>query len=161
MSVAASCSCDDRGLGHSRRRAPLIVSGHGSGRAGARGVRDLQLIGDDRAAIKAELTRSYPQEKPGTIAAWAGVLLRFGFEPAVGDLIAHPERATSSVSLGRIESDYYWEAPDRHCRRVRWLARRVPRSDFSDEARQELSARVAFFAVRAAAGDIARLATRT
>jgi predicted Mrr-cat superfamily restriction endonuclease len=119
------------------------------------GIRDLQLIGDDRAAIKAELTRSYPDEKPGTIAAWAGVLRRFAFEPAVGDVLAHPERATRSVSIGRVESDYYWEAPDRHCRRVRWLARRVPRSDFSDAARQELSARVAFFAVRATADEIA------
>ena len=124
------------------------------------GIRDLRLIGDDRAAIKAELARSYPDKKPGTIAAWAGVLLRFAFEPAVGDVIAHPERASSSVSIGRIESDYYWEAPDRHCRRVCWLARRVPRADFSDVARQELSARVAFFAVRAVAEEIARRAAR-
>lgn len=112
------------------------------------GIRGLRLIGDDRAAIKTELAHHYPNEKPGTIAAWAGVLRRFAFEPSVGDLLAHPERATRSVSIGRIESDYYWEAPDRHCRRVRWLARRVPRADFSDDVRQELSARVAFFAVR-------------
>jgi predicted Mrr-cat superfamily restriction endonuclease len=118
------------------------------------GIRDLRLIGDDRDAIKAELTRSQPHAKPGTIAAWAGVLLRFAFEPAVGDVLAHPERATSSVSIGRIESDYYWEAPDRHCRRVRWLAFRVLRAEFSDDARQELSARVAFFAVRANADEI-------
>ena len=78
------------------------------------GIRDIRLIGDDRAAIKAELARSYPDEKPGTIAAWAGVLLRFAFEPAIGDFLAHPGRATRSVSIGRIESDYYWEAPDRH-----------------------------------------------
>lgn len=77
-----------------------------------------------------------------------GVLRRFAFEPSIDDFLAHPERATRSVSIGHIESDYYWEAPDRHCRRVRWLARRVPRADFSDDVRRELSARVAFFAVR-------------
>ena len=124
-------------------------------------IRDLRLVGDDRKAVKPELARSYADEKPGTIAAWAGVLRRFAYEPTVGDLIAHPERATRSVSIGRIESGYYWEAPDLHCRRVRWLARRVPRSDFSDAAQQELSARVAFFAVRATADAIARLAART
>ena len=33
---AESSSCDDRGLGHSRRQAPLIVPGHGGGGAGTR-----------------------------------------------------------------------------------------------------------------------------
>src|SRR4051794_33884066 len=82
------------------------------------GIEDLRLVGDDREAIKAELTTSYPQEKAGTIAVWAGVLLRFAFEPSVGDLVAHPERASRTVSIGRIASDYYWEEPDHHCRRV-------------------------------------------
>jgi predicted Mrr-cat superfamily restriction endonuclease len=125
------------------------------------GIRDLALIGEDRHAIKAELTRSYPQAKSGTIAAWAGVLLRFAFEPDVGDVVAHPERASKSVSIGRFTSDYYWEAPDRHCRRVRWLARGLPRDDFSDRARQELSARVAFFAIRTSAGEFTSLTPAT
>jgi hypothetical protein len=45
------------------------------------GIGDLREIGPDRGAIKAELARSYPDAKSGTIAAWAGVLLRFAFEP--------------------------------------------------------------------------------
>lgn len=119
------------------------------------GVRDLRLIGDDREAIKRELGASYPYAKSGTVAAWAGVLLRFAFEPMVGDLLAHPERQTNSVSIGRIESEYFWEAPDQHCRRVEWLARRVPRREFSESARKELSARVAFFVVRHHAAEVA------
>ena len=119
------------------------------------GIRDLRIVGEDREAIKRELTASYPDAKPGTVAAWAGVLMRFSFEPEVGDLLAHPERATQTVSIGRIESDYFWEAPDRHCRRVSWVARHIPRRELSEDARKELSARVAFFAVRDRADELA------
>jgi predicted Mrr-cat superfamily restriction endonuclease len=122
------------------------------------GIRDLRLVGEDREATKRELTASYPDAKPGTVAAWAGVLLRFAFEPEVGDLLAHPERATQTISIGRIESDYFREAPDRHCRRVPWVARRIPRRGLSDGAHKELSARVAFFAVRNHADELAERA---
>lgn len=120
------------------------------------GIRDLRLAGEDRAAVKRELTASHPGAKPGTVAAWAGVLLRFAFEPDVGDLLVHPERATTSVSIGSIDSDYYWEAPDRHCRRVTWLVRRIPRRRISDSAAKEISARVAFFAVQHHADEFGR-----
>jgi predicted Mrr-cat superfamily restriction endonuclease len=122
------------------------------------GVRDLSEIGPDRATIKAELARSYPDAKDGTIAAWTGVLLRFAFEPQVGDLVVHPERESSTVSVGRITSAYYWEAPGRHCRQVSWsVYRRVPRRDFSDGALREISARPAFFAVRKNAAEFERM----
>lgn len=122
------------------------------------GIRDLHMVGEDRDAVKRELTTSYPEARVGTVAAWAGVLLRFAFEPEVGNLLVHPERATTSVSIGRIGSDYYWEAPDRHCRRVTWLVRRMPRKRLSEGAAKELSARVAFFAVRQHADELAQLA---
>ena len=56
------------------------------------GVGDLHAIGEDRAAIKRRLAGSFPDARPGTIAAWAGVLLRFAYGPHVGDLVVHPER---------------------------------------------------------------------
>jgi 5-methylcytosine-specific restriction protein B len=124
------------------------------------GIRDLQLVGEDRAAVKRELAASYPDAKTGTVAAWAGVLLRFAFAREAGDLLVHPERASTSVSIGRVDSEYYWEAPDRHCRGVTWLVRRVPRKRLSEGAAKELSARVAFFAVRRHADELAQLATR-
>src|SRR5688500_6210938 len=138
-------------------RSPFLISGVVV--LERAGIRDLRLVGEDRAAVKQELTASYPAAKAGTVAAWAGVLLRFAFEPQVGDLLAHPERATTGVSIGRVDSDYYWEAPDRHCRRVTWLVRRMPRRRLSEGAAKELSARVAFFAVRRHADELAQLAT--
>src|SRR3954454_909849 len=40
-------------------------------------IGDLLLIGDDRKRIKRRLGLAYPQERPGTIVAWASVLRRF------------------------------------------------------------------------------------
>ena len=59
------------------------------------------------------------------------------------------------MSIGRVESDYRFQEPSLHRRRVVWLATRLPRAGFSDVARQELSARVAFFAVRDSADEFA------
>lgn len=91
---------------------------------------------------------------------WAGVMLRFASVAEVGDVLVHPERATSTVSVGRIASDYYFEEPDRHCRRVTWLVTRYPRRELSDIARKEVSARTAFFAVRRSADEFLALLPR-
>lgn len=117
------------------------------------GVGDLRAIGEDREAIKRRLSHSYRDATPGTIAAWAGVLLRFAYGPALGDIVVHPERATQSVSIGRIVSDYQFAEPGLHRRQVRWLVRRLPRARLSDTARQEISARVAFFSLRESAAE--------
>jgi predicted Mrr-cat superfamily restriction endonuclease len=121
------------------------------------GVGDLRAIGEDRDAIKRRLAASYPDEKPGTIAAWAGVLLRFAYGPDVLDLVVHPERATQSVSIGRIVTGYDFVEPGLHRREVQWLVRRHPRAQFSDLARGEMSARVAFFSLRKSAGEFIAL----
>jgi predicted Mrr-cat superfamily restriction endonuclease len=117
------------------------------------GVGDLRVLGADRRAIKRKLAASYPNEKPGTIAAWAGVLLRFAYGPAIGDLVVHPERATQSVSIGRIAGEYRFSEPGLHQREVAWLVRRCPRAQFSESARKDISTRVAFFAIRDSAEE--------
>jgi predicted Mrr-cat superfamily restriction endonuclease len=123
-------------------------------------VGDLLLLGDDREGIKRRLGVAYPQERPGTIVAWASVLRRFAFDADEGDLVVHPNRRRRSLSVGRIESPYRWDANggrDRHVRLVEWLAVGVPRDRLSDEAKQAVSARVAFFEVRRAAAELERL----
>jgi len=122
------------------------------------GVGNLQAIGDDRAAVKRRLALSYPDERPGTIAAWAGVLLRFAYGSELGDFVVHPERATQTVSIGRIIGDYRFTEPGLHQRDVTWLIRRRSRAQLSDGARKDLSARVAFFAVRGSADEFLALA---
>jgi predicted Mrr-cat superfamily restriction endonuclease len=124
-------------------------------------VGDLMLLGDDRERIKQRLRLAYPQERPGTIVAWASVLRRFAFDADEGDLVVHPNRRRRSVSVGRIKSPYRWDAnggSDRHLRLVEWLAVGIPRDRLSDEAKQAVSARVAFFEIRRAAAEFERLA---
>lgn len=121
------------------------------------GVGDLGSVGNDRAAVKRRLLEAYPETKPGTIAAWTGVLLRFAFDPELGDLVIHPERDTRSVSLGRISGTYEYLEPGIHRRTVTWVVRRHPRDDFSKAARQELSTRQAFFVVRRTAPEFEAL----
>ena len=122
---------------------------------------DLGSLGDDRAALKRRLATAYPGESAGTIAAWAGVLRRFAFEPRVGDLLFHPDRRSRTVSIGRIAGDYRWEAnggSDVHVRRVTWLRTAVPRDRLSDEAAAAISARVAFFEIKRATDELHALA---
>lgn len=97
--------------------------------------------------LKEILQASYPDESWHTVAAWAGVLLRFAFHASIGDIVIHPERESRTISVGRIETDYEFGAPDLHLRKVTWLVRRIPRDQFSRGARQQASNRLAFFEV--------------
>src|SRR5215210_7075452 len=109
---------------------------------------DLRQIGHDKDAMKAAVAGAYPDAKPGAIPVWAGLLLRFAFEMQPGDLVVYPHKADSTVSLGKVESDYYFEtaAPnDRHRRKVTWLKTGIPRATFSKSARYEIGSAVTLF----------------
>jgi predicted Mrr-cat superfamily restriction endonuclease len=111
------------------------------------GIGSLQRIVGDREALKRALATRYPGERPGTIAAWAGVLLRFGFDASGGDLLIHPDKKTRTVAFGRLDGGYCYDDRDLHCRGVRWLVRGASRNEFSDRARKAISDRRAFFEV--------------
>lgn len=110
-------------------------------------VGDVHGIGHDRDELKRRLSLAHPDAKAGALPVHAGVLLLFAYGPDVGDVVVHPERASRTVSIGRIDSDYFFEEPDHHCRHVTWLLRRYPRDKLSDVARKEVSSRRAFFAL--------------
>ena len=124
------------------------------------GTGDLDAVGDDSDRLKRRLASAYPWESAGTIAAWTGVLRRFAFDPELGDLVVHPDRPSRTLSIGRIASDYLWDANagnDLHVRRVGWLRSGIPRDWLSDEARTAISARVAFFQVRRGVDELESL----
>lgn len=114
------------------------------------GVGDLHAIGDDRDRVEARLGDSYSKEKDGTIRVWATVLLRFAFEPQVGDLVVHPDPQTRTVNVGRITGDYRFLARPRelHVRPAEWLATGFPRDELSEDAQQDISQRTAFFELK-------------
>ena len=53
-------------------------------------IGDLRRIGDDQTELKAALAVSERGAKPGAIPVWAGVLRRFAFEMAEGDVVIAP-----------------------------------------------------------------------
>jgi len=112
----------------------------------------MRAIGEER--LKRRLASAYPDAKTGRSRPGPAFFCASPSDPSTGPL-GHPERATSSVSVGRIAGEYYFAEPGLHCRTVSWLAATcLPRCELSDVARRELSARVAFFAVRESASKV-------
>lgn len=112
---------------------------------------DLRTLGHSREELKASLIRYYPDRKPMTVAAWAGTLLRFRDEMQVGDVVVAPYRPDSTVNIGIVTSDYYYEkdAPEhRHRRKLEWRRLGVPRATLSEQARFEIGSLLTVFAVR-------------
>jgi restriction system protein len=142
---------------HNDRRDVSFVDGGFVGIGWAR-IGDLRAIGADREALRAALQVSYPEKPPRAIAAWAGMLLRFGFELGRGDLVVHPDKADRTLALGRIAGSYeYLDSPDTavpHRRRVEWLANGIPRDAFSSGALHEIGATLTLFRVRRHASEL-------
>lgn len=112
---------------------------------------DLTTIGPDKDSMKAAVAAAYPSAKPKAIPIWAGLMRRFAFEMQPGDLVVYPQKADSTVNIGRIEGAYRWEADepdDRHRRTVRWLRTGVPRATLSKSAGYEIGSAVTLFKVR-------------
>jgi restriction system protein len=112
---------------------------------------DLRLLGADRESLKERLAAAYPEVKPGAIRIWAGLMLRFAHEMQAGDIVVAPQKSDSTVNLGRVSGDYYFDvnASVHNSRRpVTWLKTGIPRAQFSQEARYEIGSAVTLFRVK-------------
>jgi predicted Mrr-cat superfamily restriction endonuclease len=108
--------------------------------------------------MKAALAAAYPDARPPAIAVWAGILVRFAFVMAPGDLVVHPTKADATINIGRVTGPYRWAARaalHRHRRDVAWLHTGIPREAFSEGARYELGASMTLFRFRRHAGELA------
>lgn len=113
-------------------------------------IGDLRLIGDGQAQLKAALTESERGAKPGAIPVWAGVLRRFAFEMAEGDVVIAPSKQRPVFNIGRVAGPYEFheEYPEhRHRRRVAWLVHDAPRVVFTQGALYELGSAMTLFKV--------------
>lgn len=114
-------------------------------------VGNLRQIGDDRGTIKTLLSEQYPAGKAGSYPVQAGVLVRFAFDIEVGDIVIAPHKADSTINIGVIEGDYYFDADaptHRHRRPVRWQRIGIPRSEFTTSALYEIGSAVTLFRVK-------------
>lgn len=114
-------------------------------------LRDLTTIPGGREGLKERLTQEFPDKKPQAIASWAGTLIRFRDEMQTGDVVVAPYRRDSTVNIGVITSDYYYEAgaeTQPHRRRVEWKRLGLSRTVFSQSALYELGSLLTVFRVR-------------
>ncbi len=112
---------------------------------------DLAAIPGGREGLKRALEEAEPDAKPRSIAGQAGVLVRFRDEMKVGDIVVAPFRPTSTINLGVIVSDYYYDAAaetHRNRRRVDWKKTDLPRTVFSQPALYEIGSAITVFRVR-------------
>jgi len=125
-------------------------------------IGDLHAIGDDQVALKDLVATTYPSAKAGAIPGWAGVLRRFAFELAVGDLVVAPSKQQPVFNIGRVTGPYEFH-PDasehRHRRPVEWLVKDAPRDAFTQTARYELGSAITFFQVANHAEEFERAVT--
>lgn len=119
-------------------------------------VPDLNDITGRREGFKQFLTELFPDAKIQSIAGQAGVLYRFRDEIQIGDIIVAPYKPDSTVNIGVIASDYYYEtdAPThRHRRRVDWKQTGLSRTVFSQPALYEIGSAISLFRIKKFANE--------
>ncbi|WP_420453171.1 restriction endonuclease [Ilumatobacter sp.] len=119
------------------------------------GIGDISALGDDRDSIKARVAEVFPDAKPGAIPVWAGVLRRFAYEMEIGDLVVYPHKPDSTVNIGRVAGPYSFVAGEAHPHRrdVEWVSTDIPRTRFSQAARNEIGSAVTMFRIRSNAAE--------
>jgi restriction system protein len=114
-------------------------------------IGDLRTVARGREEMKAVLRPAYPDSKPGAIAVWAGILLRFAEEMQIGDIVVAPHKKDSTVNIGVVTGPYEYFAAEpvhRHRRRVDWKRTGLSRTIFSQAALYELGAFLTVFRIR-------------
>ncbi|WP_430428748.1 restriction endonuclease [Parasphingorhabdus sp.] len=111
---------------------------------------DLELIQANRDAYKAKVAEAHPETKRGAIPGAAGVLYRFAVEMQKGDIVIYPSKPDRMVNIGLIDGPYSYQ-PSRnddypHIRPIKWLAS-LPRTDFSQNALNEIGSAITMFRV--------------
>lgn len=127
-------------------------------------VGDLREIRGGREGLKRILSDLLPDAKPRSIAGQAGVLFRFRDEMQPGDVVVAPYKPDSTINLGVISSEYYFDGQagtHRHRRKVEWKKIGLPRTVFTQAGLYEIGSAITVFRVRKHTGEfLAALAAR-
>jgi len=93
----------------------------------------------ERSELSAKMASAYPDEKPSTIANWAGQVWTFAKIIAVGDLIAMPLKGV--IAFGEVTGGYVHDPLPgwRHAISVKWL-RSIPRVEIDQDLLYSLGA---------------------
>ncbi|ANE03100.1 restriction endonuclease [Corynebacterium crudilactis] len=113
-------------------------------------VSSLASIPNDREAIKRILSVADPESKPRSISSQAGVIYRFAHVIAAQDIVVAPDKSTSTINIGVVTGDYYYDASassHKHRRPVQWRKINVPRAVFSQAALYTLGSMLTLFQI--------------
>lgn len=118
---------------------------------------DLTAIPTGRSGIKRELSKLHPDSKPRSIAGQAGVLYRFAHELSIGDVIVAPYKPDSTINIGIVDSEYYYQEQvdtHRHRRAVQWMKTGLPRAVFTQSALYEFGSILTLFKIARHTGEV-------
>lgn len=118
---------------------------------------DLKTLPATRDGIKRVLAEMLPESKPQSIISQAGVIYRFVHEMKIGDIVISPNKFDSTINIGIIEGDYYFQedaSQHRHRRPVRWVKTDISRAVFTQSALYELGSAITLFQVKRHAHEI-------
>lgn len=128
-------------------------------------ISDLSHIPGGREELKTELARATPEDRHKAIPTWAGILLRFRDEMQIGDVVVAPYKPDSTINIGIICGNYYYDAAaktHRHRRRIDWKKIGLSRTVFTQPALYEIGSALTLFKVSKHAHEfLAALKTRT
>ncbi len=114
-------------------------------------IPDLRTVQGGREGIKRALFAANPDAKPQSVAGQAGVLYRFSTDIAIGDIVVAPYKPDSTVNIGVVAGDYYFEqnAPThKHRLPVDWKRVGLSRTVFTQSALYEIGSFITVFQIR-------------
>ena len=99
---------------------------------------------NDRDELITQLQEYYPDSKYRKITNHASQIWPFGHVMAKGEMVILPSKLQPVMYIGHIKSEYQFdgkaESPFYHYRKVKWEAKPVPRSHFSQDLLYSLGA---------------------
>lgn len=97
-----------------------------------------------REELKALMEETYPDRKKRAISNFTGQVWAFYQKIKIGDLVALPLKTQSAVALGKITGPYEYRKDSgedmHHTRKVEWIRKDIPRTDFDQDILYSLGA---------------------
>lgn len=106
----------------------------------------------DRADLVDAMAARYPDAKAQTVRNWSSQVWIFAHGMKKGDLVVMPLKASRTIQVGEITSDYHFDAnaddPFYHWRSVKWVGESVPRANFGKDLLNTFGAFLTFCRIR-------------
>jgi len=113
-----------------------FVLSHGIASIGWENLPDVSHI-DTIEALRDLYRRTYPDEKPASVANYVGQLWTFLRRIQKGDLVILPLKTRAAIAIGEVRGPYQYRldfpSDARHTRPVEWLRTDVPRTTFDQD----------------------------